>query len=291
MGTRIWMYHRVLPLQLTAFGHPSCYHLRETAITPEVWADDLRRLQPVIALEEVVAALEAGTAPPAGNVLTFDDGYAEWSGLVADSLRAAGATATFFVTTGMHRAAARPQAIDAYYWLLDQARAPVWRVTLPGGQVCHGDLRTAAGKRWLVIESPIKRALAREGAEVQAEILAAVEQAVGVRVAPDLAAALYMDETQWRRLARAHTLGAHGVTHRPWTALTADELATELIQSREVLEGATDARVEFAAYPDGAWDARVIAATRAVGYRAGLIVGDTERPGLFTLARVFRRGD
>ena len=62
------MYHRVLPLQATAFGHPSCYHLRGTAITPEVWVDDLRRLQPVIALEEVVAALEAGAAPPAGNV-------------------------------------------------------------------------------------------------------------------------------------------------------------------------------------------------------------------------------
>lgn len=291
MGARVWMYHRVLPLRATAFGQPGCYHLRGTAITPESWADDLRRLQPVIALEDVVAALEAGAAPPAGNVLTFDDGYAEWSGLIADSLCAARATATFFITSSMHRAAARPHAIDAYYWLLDHAQVPVWSVTLPDGQVCRGDLRTAAGKRWLVIESPIKRALIREGAEVQAEILIAVEQAVGVRVAPELAAGLYMDERQWQRLAREHAIGAHGVTHRPWTALASDELAEELTRSREVLVGATAARVEFAAYPDGAWDAHVIAATRAAGYRAGLIVGDAEWPGLFTLPRVFRCGD
>lgn len=291
LGTRIWMYHRVLPRRPTAFGHPSCYHLRGTAITPEAWMEDLRRLRPVIPLEDVVAALEAGASPPAGNVLTFDDGYAEWSGLVSDSLRASEATATFFVTTCMHRSAERPQAIDAYYWLLDRARAPVWTVTLPDGQVCHGDLRTEAGKRWLVTESPIKRALIAGDTRMQAEVIAAVERAAEVELAEDAAAGLYMDEAQWKALACEHSLGAHGVTHRPWTTLAADELREELTQSRETLRRATGARVEFAAYPDGAWDERVLAATRSAGYRAAVIVGEPGSAGLFTLGRIFRRGE
>lgn len=290
MTTQIWMYHRVLPQLPTAFGRMGCYHLRGTAITPDEWAEDLRRLRPVVPLEAVVAALEAGAPAPEGYVFTFDDGYAEWHALVAPMLRAARATATFFITTCMNRAAPRPHAIDAYYWLLDHASTPVWGVKLPDGQACVGDLRSDAGKRALVTTSPIKRALVEGDPESQMAVVAAVERAVGVPLPREMAAELYMDEGQWRALAQEHTLGAHGVTHRPWTRLGKEELRAELVTGREALARATGARVEFAAYPDGAWDARVVTAVRAARYRAAVIVGGTASPDVLTLPREFRCG-
>jgi peptidoglycan/xylan/chitin deacetylase (PgdA/CDA1 family) len=220
--------------------------------------------------------------------LTFDDGYREWSELVAPSLRAADATATFFVTAGLHRGG-RPHAIDAYYWLLDHAVSAAWEVTLPDGQPAAGDLRTIAGKQALVTSSPIKRAIVTGNAEVQAVVLAAVAAATRCEPPHALAAELYMEETRWRSLALAGTIGAHGVKHRPWTLLDDRELRDELLVGREVLVAATGASVEFVAYPDGACDSRVAAATRAAGYRAAVLAGDGEVGDLFALPRVFRR--
>lgn len=282
------MYHRVLPPRPTAFGLPGCYHLRGTAISPEAWAQDLERLQPVIPLAAVVDALASGRAPPEGHVLTFDDGYVEWAELVGPSLRAAGATATFFITSGMRRGG-RPHAIDGYYWALDHAEVAVWEVELPDGRRVQGDLRTVEGKRWLVTDSAIKRALVAGDAETQAAVLEGVVRAAGAEMPRNLADRLYMDEPQWRTLARAHTIGAHGVTHRPWTTLDDTTLGRELHEGRADLVAATGAAVEFAAYPDGAHDARVVAATQAAGYRAAVLAGATEQAGLFTLPRVFRR--
>ncbi|MCB9706156.1 MAG: polysaccharide deacetylase family protein [Myxococcales bacterium] len=286
--TRIWMYHRILPRLPTAFGHPSCYHLRGTAITPQMWSDDLRRLRPILPLEAVVEALEAGRAPPAGHVLTFDDGYTEWAELVAPSLRKAGATATFFITTCMRRTAARPHAIDAYYWLLDHAREPVWTVDLGDGETHAGDLRSEEGKRWLVTGSPLKRALIVGDARMQTRLVDAVARAVGVELPEDLPAKIYLREDEWRALASEHTLGAHGITHRPWPLLDDDELERELDGGREALRAATEAKIEFVAYPDGAWDPRVAAALRATGYRAALLAGQEGVAESGALPRWFR---
>lgn len=272
--TRIWMYHRVLPRRATAFGRPGCYHLRGTAISPEFWLEDLRRLQPVVPLDAVVDATQTGRAPPMGNVLTFDDGYAEWADLVAPSLEAAGATATFFITSSMRRDAPRPHAIDAYYWLLDNARVAEWSLVLPGGQEVDGDLRSDAGKRWLVIESPVKRALIEGDAAAQWDVIRRVARAVDVDVPRDLAQEIYMDEREWRTLACRNGIGAHGVTHRPWTLLGDSDLWTEMTQGRAALETSTGAGVQYAAYPDGRWDARVRAMARRVGYRETFLAGD-----------------
>lgn len=285
---KIWMYHRVLPRRPTAFGHPGCYHLRGTAITPEQWADDLRQLQPVVSLAAVVDALEAGRPSPAGHVLTFDDGYGEWSELVARSLRAAGATATFFVTTGMHRDAPRAHAIDAYYWLLDHAAVPVWSLPLPDGEAVHGDLRSEDGKRWLVIDSPLKRVIRDGDAGTQAEVLERLQRAVGVALRERLSAELYMDEGEWRALAREHAVGGHGVTHRPLTLLADHELATELVQGRAMLRGVTGTAIDLFSYPDGACDARVTVAVQAAGYRGAVLAGEGPEGERYRLPRVFR---
>ncbi len=287
--TRIWMYHRVLPVRPTSFGLPGCYHLRGTAITPENWADDLRRLQPIVSLAAVVEALEAGRPTPFGNVITFDDGYLEWSDLVAPSLRATGATATFFITTGMHRAAPQAHAIDAYYWLLDHAAVPVWSLGLPGGEIVRGDLRTEAGKRWLVVDSPIKAAIRDGDGGVQSTTLQAVERAVGVSLPSALADALYMDEVQWRQLSDTNLIGSHGVSHTPLTRLTDAELNDEIVGGRAILRAVTGCTVDFLSYPDGAHDERVVSAVRCADYSASVSVDVGSWECRFAIPRVFRR--
>lgn len=287
--TRILMYHRVLPLRPTAFGLPGCYHLRGTAITPETWADDLRRLQPIISLAAVVEALERGQPTPVGNVITFDDGYREWSDLVAPSLRATGATATFFITTGMHRAAPRAHAIDAYYWLLDHAAVPVWSLRLPKGEVVRGDLYTETGKRWLVVDSPIKAAVRDGDGGVQAATLQAVERAVGVNLPFALAEDLYMDEVQWRQLSDRNLIGSHGVSHTPLTRLADAELNAEINDGRAILRTVTGCTIDLMSYPDGAYDARVISALRCADYRASVAVDVGSWGCRFSIPRVLRR--
>lgn len=286
---QIWMYHRVLPRRPTAFGHPGCYHLRGTAITPEQWAEDLKRLRPVVPLAAVVAAIERGRPPPSGHVLTFDDGYREWSEMVAPSLRAAGATATFFIATGMRRDAHRAHAIDAYYWLLDHAAAPVWSLCLPSGEVIRGDLRGEDGKRWLVIDSPLKRAIRDGDAGTQASVLEALQHAVGVALPERLSGELYLAEREWQALAQEHAVGAHGVTHRPLTLVSDDDLDAELCQGRASLRGVTGTEVDIFSYPDGACDTRVSTAVRAAGYRAAVLAGEGPEGQRYRLPRVFRR--
>ena len=72
-------------------------------------------------------------------------------------------------------------------------------------------------------------------------------------------------------LAReGHEIGAHSVTHPLLTSLTDAQLAAELGDSKKVLEAIPGVgTVRNFAYPFGDYDARVIKAEEAAGYRSG----------------------
>jgi peptidoglycan/xylan/chitin deacetylase (PgdA/CDA1 family) len=63
-------------------------------------------------------------------------------------------------------------------------------------------------------------------------------------------------------------LGAHTVTHRALPTLYDEDLARELVRSRETIAQHTGQTPAFFAYPFGLWDGRVRDAVRAAGYRA-----------------------
>lgn len=127
--TDVLMLHRVLEDVPTAFGVPSCYHLRGTALTPDDLESLLSIRGPFVDLRTVVDAIATGRPPPNGSVLTFDDGYADLRA-AASLLRSRGVRATHFVTTGCTGAGTRLLPVDGVYWLLDNARRP--DVTLHG---------------------------------------------------------------------------------------------------------------------------------------------------------------
>jgi peptidoglycan/xylan/chitin deacetylase (PgdA/CDA1 family) len=68
-------------------------------------------------------------------------------------------------------------------------------------------------------------------------------------------------------MAHDMTIGTHGMAHRPWRGLSADDLRVELIDAREVISDACGASVDAAALPLGQYDRRVLAALRESGYR------------------------
>ena len=115
--TRVLMLHRVMPGRPVAFGRPSCYRMRGTALTPEEF-DRLLDAGPFHSLDDVVEALSRGERPPPGRVLTFDDGYREWIELVALRLAERRARATFFVCPAFLQ-----EAADEVGWPVDTPSA------------------------------------------------------------------------------------------------------------------------------------------------------------------------
>ncbi|MEZ4473413.1 MAG: polysaccharide deacetylase family protein [bacterium] len=291
-ATRILMLHRILDDQATAFGLPGCYRLRGTALTVDELSRLLDRVCPILPLDAVESALADHRAPPPGAVLTFDDGYREHLDVVTPLLDARGATATFYVASGLHGAGCEVSVVDAWYWLLDHARSPLARVPLPGGGEFRGRTDTLPGKQAWVMGEPKAALLAATPGQQQA-MLAALATEVRADLPGDLASQLYLGRESWSELAsRGMSLGAHSVHHPRLTQVDDTTLDHEVGASVDALR-LLDRAVPFA-YPDGAYDDRVIAAVR----RAGVSSAVTCEPGeaglgsdLMRLPRFFVRPD
>ena len=74
---------------------------------------------------------------------------------------------------------------------------------------------------------------------------------------------------QIRALAKAGMgVGSHGIAHRDWRQISADELTAELAGSRGTIEGVLGHAITTAGIPFGSYDARVLTALRRAGYTA-----------------------
>jgi peptidoglycan/xylan/chitin deacetylase (PgdA/CDA1 family) len=81
----------------------------------------------------------------------------------------------------------------------------------------------------------------------------------------------HLADWQIAELASAgHEIGAHTVAHADLTTLSDDQLWRELTAARWELQAASGQAVDFLAYPNGTWDARVIASAQAAGYRGAV---------------------
>jgi peptidoglycan/xylan/chitin deacetylase (PgdA/CDA1 family) len=87
-----------------------------------------------------------------------------------------------------------------------------------------------------------------------------------------------------RLIAAGWEIDAHTISHVDLTRLDPAALRREVAGSRTRLRRMFGQRVDFFCYPLGHYDARVVAAVRAAGYRGAT----TEDPGLARPARRFR---
>jgi peptidoglycan/xylan/chitin deacetylase (PgdA/CDA1 family) len=253
---RVLMLHRVCEDEPTAFGLPSCYRLRGTAITPAEFVDLLNEVDDVVDLAEVVEDLRQGKREPRGTVLTFDDGYREWIDRVAPELDARGLPATFFASHAHRAEAEHSHAIDTFYWLLDNARREHLEVELGGGMGLRGTLQSVEGKRALV-GSRFKQSLYGRTWEEAEEDLRTVARACGLDLPGGLAARLHPATSEWVHLAGStrFRLGAHGLSHRSLPELGQRDLVQEIRGSLDwVMDLGGD---PLFSYPDGWFNASV----------------------------------
>jgi peptidoglycan/xylan/chitin deacetylase (PgdA/CDA1 family) len=288
--TRILMLHRVLDDAPAAFGLPSCYRMRGTALTLGELVRVVEEAGPVLPLDAVEQALARGDDPPTGSVLTFDDGYREHLDVVAPLLAERGVSATFYVAAGLHGEGTDVAAVDAWYWLLDHAVERVARVPLPGGGAYRGRVDTSEGKAAWVGGEPKSALLASMGGQ-QATMIEALAASTGCALPADLAGRLYLRLSEWSVLVGlGMRVGAHSVSHPRLTQVEDDALRAEVHGSADAVRR-LGGPVAFA-YPDGAYDERVVREVR----RAAVSSSVTCAPGLvgrgadvMRLSRVFVR--
>lgn len=94
----------------------------------------------------------------------------------------------------------------------------------------------------------------------------------------------------WAEAKRVSQLGFdvanHSLEHRRLTELTERELTHDLSTSRSMLAAQVGADGDVLCYPYGACDSKVIKATAAAGYRAGMVASLESTNNIFQLNRV-----
>jgi peptidoglycan/xylan/chitin deacetylase (PgdA/CDA1 family) len=218
------------------------------------------------ALDDNLSMLESGSLHV---LITFDDGYPNNLRLAADLLAEAHAPALFFVSTH-HLVSGEPFWFDRVVNRLQAARLD--RLDLTG--VGLADYRFAAEDgpaRWEGIERVLSD-LKRRGNDdhpTVARALDVLERACGPTSQPCEQWFRPISIDELRRLAARPgiTIGSHGHRHEILTYLADDRLSANLTESRRLLEDLLNREVTDFAFPNGTHDDRVVAASRAAGYR------------------------
>jgi peptidoglycan/xylan/chitin deacetylase (PgdA/CDA1 family) len=202
--------------------------------------------------ERCVGALQEGLSKPL-LVFTFDDGYRDQAAIAWPRLRAVGATGIFCVTTGV------VDGHERFWWEVIGARhrpSPDVGVEIDDrGEASYGRAANAAIARLKSVPAEQWREQVRQA---HAELYAAEVSC--------LTPAMSWEDV--KRLAAAGAqFGGHGVTHPNLTQCGDAALAAELEGCRDALATHLRHGVSLFAYPNGSYDARVVAATQGAGFR------------------------
>jgi peptidoglycan/xylan/chitin deacetylase (PgdA/CDA1 family) len=260
-------YHEVLPDNA---GVDAWTVVRESDFVRQI--ESLRRWCAIISLDEALALGPAGRARARAAVITLDDGYAGARTTVLPIAEALGVPFTVFIAT---------QAVEsgAPYWF-DRVICALLRdggvtVDLSGcGLDCYripGGSR--AQHRWGLVQRVLE----------DLKGLSPSLRAIGVRLIENqtqgpacfILRPLSVEDVGALSRSRYVTIGAHSHCHSRLVQLGAHDLERTLKTSRDLLEQWTGRPVRHFAYPNGDYDARVIAAVRSMGFDTGLTV----RPG------------
>lgn len=231
-----------------------------------------------VSCREVVAALDGGPALPRDAVLvTFDDGYDDNHSVAFPILRELGVPATFFVSTG-HIDSGMPYAYD---WLAHlvvttadrRLRIPALGMDIP--------LPADRNSRHAITGTVLDRLKYLDDAGQQAVI-----EDLQLRCGRPRAAHADCRPMNWDQLREMRDggmeIGGHGVHHRMLAKLPDDALLAEIAECQARLTAELGAPAVAVSYPVGgpdAYDARVIDAVRAQGFRVGFsYVSGVSRP-------------
>jgi peptidoglycan/xylan/chitin deacetylase (PgdA/CDA1 family) len=254
-------YHKVVE-DFAASAARSMAPLLISVRTLERHLDWIGRRFEFVTLDDVAAAVEGRRRfdrPVAA--ITFDDGYRDVHEHALPLLVRKGIPAAAFVPTDLV-GTGRLLLHDELYHLLSAAfssgrRARVVELLAPLAIFPAGD---AFGTMRVLLETLPQAELRRIVKALRAEV--EIPQAA-------LAEARLLDWEMLRDMSRkGMAIGAHTRTHPFLTNETWEKTVDETAGARREAERALGTKVEHFAYPDGRFDASVVRAVAAAGYRA-----------------------
>ena len=265
-GLLVLAYHRV--------GDPTdCPYNEELySVTAAGLADHLRLIQRwarIATLEELIDNYVDGRPPSEPMVLiTFDDVYRDNYTEALPILRSAGASATFFVPTGLIEQGHVPWW-DRIAYAIKHARVDTCRLNYPE-EVELAGLRQNPHRAWV----QVLRLYKQDASLDKERLISAVEAATGASALADQQRPeLFATWSELREMATAGmTLASHTHTHRLLGHLPYSEQCEELAQSYMTLKAQTEVATTAIAYPVGQrghFNADTRRALQELGYRAG----------------------
>jgi peptidoglycan/xylan/chitin deacetylase (PgdA/CDA1 family) len=264
-------YHRVVE-DFRASSATAIAPMLIAARTFERQIDWIGRRFTFVTLDDVAAQVEGTrtfTRPVAA--VTFDDGYEDVYHHALPILRRKGIPAAVFVVTDV-AGSADLLFYDELYLLLARASArwPEPRARLGSLLHAHAVPMRVIALAEAVADQPLRVLWTLVDNVAQAELLR-IAQALRERTevpAADAAALRTMSWSLLREVARAgFTIGSHSRTHARLTQEAPQKVADETRGSRAVAERELGTPVEYFCYPGGGFNAPVIDAVAAAGYR------------------------
>jgi peptidoglycan/xylan/chitin deacetylase (PgdA/CDA1 family) len=225
------------------------------------WCTRNRKL---LTLKELPLYLRREATDP-GVLITFDDGLSSVIDLAVPLLLKHGATAVLFVTTGLIDSQEAPAVfrLERDLW---EAPPKTLTVQMPG----YDDFTAPVGAR-----SAVRGALSKLWACCFARRIPPLSLARewvrfddrGWRPEPNAQDRHAWFPARWDDIANATRagvleLGAHGVSHTPWSWLSAKDRRREIGEPRERLRQLAGTGVPACAYPHGLYDDAVRAEVR-----------------------------
>lgn len=280
-------YHGVL-------NQPQGSHLNRNCVSVAMLTRQiafLRRHYRLLTLREAIDGLAGRTAlPPYSCLITFDDGFRNNYELALPVLRAAGAPAVVFVTTGMLD---EPGTLP---WIEDVSlriiRGHGTRLDLhSNGVYFHFELRSPSERLRACeqVRTYLKSATSAERARLVKEIK---KQCPLPEHELQIERFGFLTWSEARALvADGVEIGSHTIRHHPLATLTDDELHAEIAISKQTIETQIGRPCIAMSYPDGtreSFGGREQRALRAVGYECAFsqIPGyNRQRNDLFSLHR------
>lgn len=289
----ILAYHRVIALK---------HDPQLLAVTPENFKEQLDVLNREFVPKSLIAISDAKRQSLPLVALTFDDGYADNYQFAKPLLEMANMPATFFVASGfidgdrefywdeleqllLHPAMGHGRLIvrllsNTLEWNLDE-----WNDSYDesGWNVTYSNRPSARHEAYVTLCSMLKL----QPDAIRQSVLNQIAEFAGVtRHVREQNRSMQPQEIAILGQSPLFEIGAHTVTHPSVPTLSAQNTTSELIGSKEHLEGITGREVTSFAFPYGErsdFNAAAVDAVQAAGFRQscincpGLLVSRTSR--------------
>ncbi len=262
-GALVLCYHRVSNVDLEKFDLMDGV-VDATALDFDLQMRFLSRNYNVISLSELVNCIKSKSLPNNAIAITFDDGYRDSYLYAYPILKKYGLPATIFLTVNYINKQ------NIYWWdrlAYSIKRTKKEKLTLNLNGIDQTfDLSNYQAK--LETNKSINTFLKNNANNTQKEsCLGYIEKTLETTIPQSIANDLLLNLKDIKEMSgNGIEFGSHTITHPTLTNCTPEELETEIVSSRRILEEKTSLSIKGFAYPSGIFNEGCIDYIRETGY-------------------------